>query len=313
MKSNLGHGEAASSIPSLIKVVLSLENAAIPATIGIKRFNSNLNFQGGTLKVVQALTAWPSEHAYRRASINSFGYGGANAHTILDATESFLGRIATNFSRLADPSKSTKSYGTNEPQLNGQILTPPDAKTYLLPFSAHNESTLHKNVEALSEVVTRCRLFDLAYTLSTRRTFFSSRAFALVTEASNSLDQKMLKKDNIASNSPCLAFVFTGQGAQWPQMGLRLIYEYPSVRKTISDMDDALQSLPESPSWKILDTLAEPKSTSKINDAERSQTVCTALQVALIQLLRSWRIVPKVTIGHSSGERSYVASPVALR
>lgn len=71
VKTNLGHGEAASAISSLIKTVLCLENGKIPATIGIKRLNPALNLRNGRLKVVQALSSWPSTQSYLRASIVS--------------------------------------------------------------------------------------------------------------------------------------------------------------------------------------------------------------------------------------------------
>ncbi|KAM4056688.1 KR domain-containing protein [Hirsutella rhossiliensis] len=314
VKTNLGHGEAASAIPSLIKAILSLENASIPATIGIKKFNPALNFHGGALKVVQKLTEWPTEHTYRRASVNSFGYGGANAHTILDATDSYLGRILTSFGRLrslgitnGNGHAVVNGNGTNgDRNGNGKIESLDDMKTYLLPFSAHNEQTLQKNFSAVSQVSDHCLISDLAYTLSTARSSLSSRAFTLVSRpkhgTAGQLAEDGLRFGGTANDTPILAFVFTGQGAQWPRMGMTLIEEYSSVRRSIEEMDTILAALPEPPGWTIMDTLAEPKSTSKINDAERSQTVCTAVQVAVVELLRSWRVQPKAVVGHSSGE-----------
>lgn len=69
VKTNLGHGEAASAISSLIKTVLCLEKAVIPATIGIKRLNPAINLLEGRLKVVQTLSPWPDSQQYRRASV----------------------------------------------------------------------------------------------------------------------------------------------------------------------------------------------------------------------------------------------------
>jgi acyl transferase domain-containing protein len=71
VKTNLGYGGAASAISSLIKTVLCLKNRKIPATIRIKRLNSVLNLRDGRLKVVQALSPWPSTQLYLRASIVS--------------------------------------------------------------------------------------------------------------------------------------------------------------------------------------------------------------------------------------------------
>jgi acyl transferase domain-containing protein len=325
VKPSLGHGEAASAIPSLMKVVLSLENGLIPATIGIKTTNPKLNFHGGSLKIVQNLTPWPSNHTYRRASINSFGYGGANAHTVLDATDSYLGQILTKFDRLL----KLEDYQVNDQELNGHKFNghkPPSIamngngnghnghtaisksdRHYILPFSAHNEQTLQKNFEAVSEVSDKCSLSDLAYTLCTGRNSLSTRAYTLVSD-SKKVTKGQLSSENLrirtsSHQEPKIAFVFTGQGAQWPQMGMDLIKAYPSVRDTIAKMDEILAALPEPPEWTILDTLADPKSSSKINNANRSQTVCTAIQVAMVQLIRSWGINPVATVGHSSGKK----------
>ncbi|KAK3994454.1 hypothetical protein QBC44DRAFT_286263 [Cladorrhinum sp. PSN332] len=318
VKTNLGHGEAASAIPSLIKVILSLENSSIPATIGIKKFNPKLNFHGGALKVVQQLTPWPANHTYRRASVNSFGYGGANAHAILDATDSYLSRIMSraSFKRVLQiPFENegltnginghANGINGHTNGINGDKLR---GKTYLVPFSAHNEQTLQKNIEVISKAAQDSLLADAAYTLASKRSLLSSRAYALVSASSahSKVGQLLLeaafKTGSADHETPKLAFVFTGQGAQWPRMGMGLIEEYPSVRQTISTLDEILAALPEPPKWTILGTLSDSKATSKINDADRSQTVCTAVQVAVVELLRSWGVDCKASVGHSSGE-----------
>lgn len=99
-----------------------------------------------------------------------------------------------------------------------------------------------------------------------------------------------------------IAFVFTGQGAQWPQMGKELIEEFPSFRRTIQDLDSVLQAIPNGPSWTLQEALLDPKETSQIGHVTRSQPVCTAIQVAYVQLLAKWGIKPVGVVGHSSGE-----------
>ncbi|KAM0335102.1 hypothetical protein ACHAQA_000137 [Verticillium albo-atrum] len=97
-------------------------------------------------------------------------------------------------------------------------------------------------------------------------------------------------------------FVFTGQGAQWPQMGIHLMKNAPIFANAIEEMDMVLKSLPHAPTWSLKQAILEPKETSRIHDVTLSQPVCTAIQIALVNLLASWGIMPSKVIGHSSGE-----------
>lgn len=291
IKPNLGHGEAASAISSLIKTVLCLEKGEIPATIGIKRLNPALDLRDGRLQIVQTLSSWPTAQPYRRASINSFGYGGANAHAILDAVQSYLGTFHQSIptSLPAPEEVSSKKYR-------------------LLPFSAHSESTLERNIRAVSDSFQddRC-LRDLAHTLSSHRSNHSARAFTLVPGNLNSRQlADKLTSDNLTFGtamgaSAKLAFVFTGQGAQWAQMGHGLVQEYAVVRQTLHDLGRTISELPNAPDWDLLEALAQPKPKSRVNEAELSQPLTTAVQIAMVDLLRSWGVHPTAVVGHSSG------------
>ncbi len=147
---------------------------------------------------------------------------------------------------------------------------------------------------------------DLARTLGTRRSKLSQRGYALVGQRTLAAD---LQPEVLQSVLPgkCYSahpfgFVFTGQGAQWPQMGRELITEFASFKKSIQELDSVLQKLPERPAWTLEQAILEPPVTSQINHVTRSQPVCTAIQVALIDLLSKWGVTPKAVIGHSSGE-----------
>ena len=173
--------------------------------------------------------------APRRAGVNSFGYGGANAHAILEAADSF---VAPNYQKSP---VSTCALGL----LN---------KMFLLPFSATGKKSLENRVQNLD--VDHLNIADLAYTLSSRRSELPVRGFLL----SSQKDLKgEVQADNLQSHSPIsnsrtrspFAFVFTGQGAQWPEMGKGLIEQYPSVRSSIQHMDCVLQALPHPPRWTI--------------------------------------------------------------
>lgn len=147
------------------------------------------------------------------------------------------------------------------------------------------------------------KIDDLAYTLSDRRSNFQWRV-AFVANSLPSLQElmaapsKVVRASNYKSNS--LLFVFTGQGAQYYAMGRALLYEATfaaSVRAADAFFNKSLQA-----GWSVLEELTKAENESRINSAKFSQPLCTVLQVALVDLFRSWGIKPAAVVGHSSGE-----------
>jgi acyl transferase domain-containing protein len=279
-----------------MKTALILETGEVPATIGIQELNPMLDLRDGAIHICQSNTPLGPSNAYRRASVNSFGYGGANAHAILDHTQSFLNdtlQAATlRASRLLTP-----GYVFIDASLQTSV------KHYLLPFSAHNEMTLRHNINAIGASRSVSELPSLAFTLSNRRDLFRSRAFCITDEVDilSGLDFDLTQSATNQGRPPTIAFVFTGQGAQWAQMGLQLIDQFPTTRFTFTKLDQALAKTSSPPNWTILKILQEPGVSSRINDAEKSQTVCTAIQIALVDLLSTWRVEAVAVVGHSSG------------
>lgn len=155
---------------------------------------------------------------------------------------------------------------------------------------------------------TNVRLSDLAHTLGSRRTHFPVRGF-VIADSREPVSQAFKTEAVVASSSvPATtdsipyAFVFTGQGSQWPSMCAKLFDEFPIFNNAIREMDTVLQSLPHPPSWSLRVAILNKKDPDLIHLPERSQPCCTAVQIALVQLLASWGIVPDATAGHSSGE-----------
>jgi acyl transferase domain-containing protein len=231
VKANLGHSEAVSGICSIIKVTLALEHGLIPPTIGIKKINPNLRLVQRNVEVVTQLTEWPTT-AVRRASVNSFGYGGANAHAILEAADFHI----------------PPGYKARRPRT---LL----GKKFILPFSGHTQSSLHSRLDDLCSFgFESVDVVDLAYTLS-RRSNLSFRGFLLAQEETLAQDVAVsnLRKLNTTSETRKLpfAFIFTGQGAQWPRMGFQLMEQFATYRKVIEDLDFHLSNLEYAPTWTI--------------------------------------------------------------
>ncbi|KAF2799143.1 hypothetical protein K505DRAFT_356833 [Melanomma pulvis-pyrius CBS 109.77] len=338
VKSNLGHTEGSSALAAIMKVVLAIENGAIPPIFQLETLNSNIDFEKGNVKPVTDLTPWPRDN-FRRASINSFGYGGANAHCIIDHVKNVLpdyvkpgiyqiesNGFATNGSSngyskgyqnganghsnvvgnhengyknglpayshhpVVDASKMTKTANASTRQL------------VLLPFSAHNESSLQLNVDALSQVINQSSLADIAYTLSAKRSKLAQRSFRIVDKADLSQGLRAIRRPARSPLQPSnIGFIFTGQGAAWHAMAPGM-FEYRVFRTAIAHLDDVLGALPVPPSWMLRDILCGSCDAELIQTAEVSQTVCTAVQIGLVDLLASWSVRPTGVAGHSSGE-----------
>lgn len=232
VKSGLGHSEAASAISSIIKVTLAFEEEVIPPTIGIKEFNPGLKLEERNVQVVTKLKPW-SKTSLRRSGVNSFGYGGANAHVILEPASE---HVPWDYE-------------------NRRSVTKGPDKTWILPFSAHNEKSLDSRVTDLAGKYLSFNLSDLALTLGCRRSNLSSRGYILARQNTMREDLRLENLqalgEGVQSSKLPLAFVFTGQGAQWAGMGRQLMKEFPSYHSTIQSLDTYLSSLPDAPQWTL--------------------------------------------------------------
>ncbi|KAI6635430.1 Type I Iterative PKS [Pyricularia oryzae] len=325
VKTNLGHSEAASGISSLLKVAMALECGRIPPTIGISSLNPKLKLDEWNMRIVTENTEWPQNRTpngqqggrvLRRAGVNSFGYGGANAHCILESPDTHVPR---GYRERGAATRLTNSAGAPRTAL-------------LLPVSSKSVSSLEQKAADIASYVAAktassadLQASDLAYTLGVRRSHLSSRGFWIA--APDSLSEDVVVGSDAASSKlhtripgraygrHPLAFVFTGQGAQWAGMGRELMDEFPSFRRTVQMLDSTLQLLPHPPTWTLRGALLEPPESSSINLASRSQPVCTAVQLALVRLLRDWGVAPGFAVGHSSGEiaAAYAAGRLTAR
>ncbi|KAH7323187.1 polyketide synthase [Stachybotrys elegans] len=304
VKTNVGHSEGSSGLTSILKVVKAFEHGVIPPSRGVVKVNPKLILKERNVKIATQVEQWP--RALRRASINSFGYGGANAHVILEAPESYLGQ--SHFSKLNIVSHS----------LNGDVRETADEEqnpgVVVLPVSAASTKSLEGGLKRMSDALASWqgrdnakKLQRLAYTLSNGRDHLRQRGFLLAGQsASGSIE--LVKLDEAAASGKTtklpFGFVFTGQGAQYAGMAKELLVQNQHFLDTIRTLDAVLKALPApyAPSWTLEQTLLDGPSTSKINEVTRSQPICTAVQIGLVDLLRSWGITPTSVVGHSSGE-----------
>ncbi|KAK2024712.1 fatty acid synthase [Colletotrichum zoysiae] len=303
VKTNIGHSEAASGLSAVIKVVLVAERGVIPPTRGITKSNPKIQWSDWKVATHNDAVVFPQELPVRRVSVNSFGYGGTNAHIIIEGADSLLTQKQSY--KYID-NTTTRALSTRTRRVKMPRGTLDRNRPFLLAFSAHDKAALERRVAALAQVSGNYDLLDLSYTLASRRTRFLSRGYAVVSPgsrasatAAGSFDG-LVRADN--KKTPTIGFVFTGQGGQWPRMGAELMAYYPSFRRTIQVLDMTLGDLENAPEWTIEEALLEPAPSSRVQEAEFAQPLTTAIQIALVQLLRVWGVRPVVTVGHSSGE-----------
>jgi acyl transferase domain-containing protein len=185
----------------------------------------------------------------------------------------------------------------------------------LLLFSANHSDSLQRVSEAHRKYLDRFphQLESLKFTLSERREHLKLRGFYLLHGSSSS--QVVLNTKETRLDVNAILFVFTGQGAQWVHMGRELLLEYDIFADSIKKMDAALRSLDHAPSWTIENIIVECNDEMILSTPEFSQPICTALQIALVDLLAFWGVTPAAVVGHSSGEiaASYASGALSLR
>ena len=244
------------------------------------------------MKVLCDNEAWP--RSLQRASVNSFGYGGANGHVILESINSYMNDTTTFPSFLPL---------SNKEESRGEVL--------VLPFSASSGMSLDDRRSQTSGLIQKAAnaetLTAITMALSKRQTGLRLRDYVLASAGSKPALIDMADNGDKATPGAKplpFAFVFTGQGAQYPNMGKELVEQDAAFLATIRELDVVLASLPAEyrPDWTLEQTLLDGPTTSKINEVTRSQPICTAVQIALADLLRSWGVEPSAVIGHSSGE-----------
>ncbi|KAF5861263.1 hypothetical protein ETB97_000455 [Aspergillus alliaceus] len=295
VKWNISHTETASGLASIIKVTMALEKGYIPPSANFEKPNKDIDMNGLNVEIPTSLRPWPQ--ALRRASVNNFGYGGANSHVIIESP-----------AVLTQPLLEMSSDSGN---LRSRVFV----------LSAKEEAAVSRMASRMAEHLRGVTLDDesaymrhLAFSLGQRRSNFPWKAAYVASTRDDlieKLEQGMVTPQQ--AKQPRLGFVFTGQGAQWYAMGRELIEVYPVFKDALLEADQCLKSF--GAEWSIIEELGRDEASSKVNKAMLSLPLCTAIQIALVKLLRSWSILPTGATGHSSGEvaAAFTAGAIDVR
>jgi 8-amino-7-oxononanoate synthase len=345
VKSNIGHAETAAGVAGVIKVALSLKHKQIPPNIHFQSPNPQIGFDQLPLRVQTVLAPWNASPAI--AGVNSFGFGGTNAHIVLEeapasvelhASENSSKNAKKNTSKSAAKNISKKASKTALKNSFQNALKKLDKKTkgheidrekdcdrpyHLLTLSAKNETALRQLAQRYDEYLTdypETALADLCFTANTGRSRFSHR-LAAVAESSSQMQAQLRAfaqgQDaanltyGTAQSPPSVAFLFTGQGSQAVNMGRSLYQSQPLFRQTVNEAANLLE--PDLGRSLLSVLYPSPDKASEaaewIDQTAYTQPALFVLEYALAKLWQSWGVQPAVMMGHSIGE--YVAACVA--
>jgi acyl transferase domain-containing protein/NADPH:quinone reductase-like Zn-dependent oxidoreductase/acyl carrier protein/short-subunit dehydrogenase len=295
VKTNLGHLETAAGVAGLVKAVLALKHRQIPPSLHFDKPNPNIDFDALKLRINTVTEPYPESAGPRMAGVNSFGFGGANAHVI-----------------LTEPPA--------QPHLDHDVHAQDAApRVWPLMLSARSEESLPLlagRLAAWLEAKAHANgsspvLPDLTYTLGARRNHHPYR----LTMVASTMDEMMEELRGFATGQQGLktrvafsprreaparvAFVMSGQGPQWWGMGRQLMQHEPVFREILEQCDAAMRPWA---SFSLLEELARTEETSRMQRTEVAQPAIFAMQVALAGLWQSWGVQPCAIVGHSVGE-----------
>jgi acyl transferase domain-containing protein len=289
VKTNIGHLDAGAGVAGVIKAALALDHGQIPPSLHFEEPNPEIDFDNSPFYVNTELAPWPADASPRRAAVSSFGLGGTNAHIVLEEAP------------VAGPSAPSRTH-------------------QLLLLSARSDAALARATKNLTEHLKRhpdvC-LADVAYTLQTGRRAFERRSMLVCQDVEDALsaldppDPRRLIKSTKGPLERDVVFMFSGQGAQYVNMGLGLYENEPVFRQEIDRCSGILRPL----LGRDLRAILYPEqanledATHVLQQTAFTQPALFVIEYALTKLWLSWGVQPQAMVGHSIGE--YVAACLA--
>ncbi|WP_437578938.1 type I polyketide synthase [Sorangium sp. So ce887] len=291
VKTNFGHLEGAAGVVGFLKAVLAVKHGEIPASLHLHEPNPHIPWSSLPVEVVCQHMPWPEGDGPRIAGVSSFGFSGTNAHVVLEEPGLHARRQPSVARHEADP-----------------------VSPHLLVLSAKTEPALAQlaaRYRVMLGAAPTVKLADVCFSASTGRSHFRHR-LAVVTSSVAELCEQLAAFSrgahapgvtagaSVATRSLKIAFLFTGQGSQVRDMGRGLYETEPVFRASLDRLDAFARPHLGVPLVHIL--FPEPGAAPLLDRTEYAQPALFALEIALVELWRSWGIEPAVVLGHSLGE-----------
>ncbi len=296
-KTNIGHLEAAAGIAGVIKVVLSLEHETLPRHLNFENPSPHIPWERLPVQVVQERTAWTRGDQPRIAGVSSFGFAGTNAHVILEEAPAL-----------------PRSAPTPDP-------TPVAPEFTVLPLSARTPDALARLAEHYRDWLRAhpdATLADAAFTAGTARAHLEHRAALVVNSRAAAIELLGALADDRPApglvrweshDAPKTAWLFTGQGSQYPGMARELFDTEPVFAETLRQCAEAVDDVLETPLLDVVFATDDPVSAETLRQTSYAQPALFAVEMGLARLWQSWGLEPDVVLGHSVGQ--YAAACVA--
>lgn len=323
LKSNFGHLEGASGVLAMVKAIMMVNKGIVLPTAGFEKINPKIEGHE-KIKIAEMPLPWPKNEP-RRCIVTNFGFGGSNSAILLEGPppkavsddHALNGAAGTNGHALngtngtnghaLNGANGTNGHainganGTNGHHENGNGVATQNQRLYV--FSAKTQKSLTSYLSTFDEYLDEAPessefAKDLSYTLGQRRNHYPYRV-AAVADSIETLQEKLSALKPSRTKERGVLFVFTGQGAQHAEMASGL-ESFEIFNKTLQEAEMQLQTM--GAPWSLIEELRKPSSESRVDDAEISQPACTAVQLALVALLKEWGVTPAAVTGHSSGE-----------
>lgn len=288
-KTNLGHLEAAAGMAGMMKAALALQKEGVPPHLHLTKRNRHIPWEAIPASIPSEFTTWKRTDSPRYAGVSGFGFSGTNAHVVLQEA----------------PTREMRSAEHERP-------------LHLMTISARNAGALNELVANYEQYIANAAgqdIRDICFTANAGRVHFSHR-LSLVGDTKERLHECLLAYQREKSGAakgivrndyqPKTAFVFTGQGAQYLNMGRELYKTQPTFRRTMDLCAELLQPLLQKP---LLTVLFADDGDSLLNLTAYSQPALFAIEYSLATLWQSWGVRPGAVMGHSVGE--YAAACVA--